>query len=79
MKFRSVFSPIHQGHQQLIGSAKFGWSPKVGQPFLHDFEHLAKGVSLDTRQSLELCILQMFDRFVSHVPIMAHLCKRSIL
>ena len=48
MKFRSIFSPVHQGHQQLIGSAQFRWSPEVSQPFLNHFEHLIEGFALDT-------------------------------
>ena len=57
MKFRSVFSPVHQGHQQLIGSAQFGRSPKVTQSFFNDFEHLFKRFALYASETLEICIL----------------------
>jgi len=63
--------------QKLIGSTQF-WRPsKVMQAFLNHLEHFGKGLSLDTCQTFEVCVLSLFDRFVSHVPIMAHLCKRS--
>jgi hypothetical protein len=55
MKFSSILSPVHQGHQQLIGSAQFRRPPKVTQPFLNNFQHLLKGFSLDTRETLEIC------------------------
>ena len=49
MKFSSIFSPVHQSQQQLIGSAQFRWSPEVSQPFFDDCEHLFEGFALDTR------------------------------
>src|SRR5690349_9807643 len=79
MKFSSVFSPVHQGHQQLIRPTQFRRSPEVTQPFLNDFEHLFKRFSLYACQTFEIRVLQVFDRFISHLPIMAHLCKRSIM
>ena len=57
MKFRSIFSPVHQGHQQLIGSAQLRWSPEGTQSLLHYFEHLRKGFSLYTSETLEICVL----------------------
>jgi hypothetical protein len=49
MKFRSVFSPVHQDHQQLIGSAQLGGSTKVSQSFLDDSKHLIESFALDAR------------------------------
>jgi hypothetical protein len=57
MRFRSIFSPVHQGHQQLIGSAQFGRLPKATQPLFRDLEHLCKGFSLYTCETLETPIL----------------------
>ena len=57
MKFSPVFSPLHQGHQQLIGSAQFGRSPKVSQSFFNHFEHLGKGFSLYAGETFEVCVL----------------------
>jgi hypothetical protein len=54
MKFRSIFSPVHQGHQQLIGSVKFRGSSEVSQPFFNDCKHLIEGFALDARQSFEV-------------------------
>jgi hypothetical protein len=38
---------------------------------------LFKGAALDARASFEVFIIELLYSFVSHVPIMAHLCKRS--
>jgi hypothetical protein len=57
MKFGSIFSPVHQGHQQLIGSAQFRRPPEVTQPFLYDFEHLFKGCSLYASETFEIRVL----------------------
>ena len=56
MKLGPVFSPVHQGHQQLIRSAQLRWSPEVSQPFLHDCEHLFEGFALYTRQPFEVTV-----------------------
>ena len=57
MKFGSVFSPVHQGHQQLIGPAQFRRSPEIAQSFFNDLEHLRKGFSLHARKPLEIRVL----------------------
>lgn len=78
MKLGSLFAPVHQGHQELIGSAQFGRPSKVAQGLCNHFEHQLKGFSLYSGQTFEFAILQLFDRLIVHVPIMAHLSKRSI-
>lgn len=56
MKLRSVFALVHQGHEQLVGSAQFRWSAKVSQPFFDDREHLIESFALDTSQPFEITI-----------------------
>ena len=56
MKLRSIFSPVHQGHQQLIGSAQLRRSSKATQSFLNDLAHLLKGFSLYAGKTLEVCV-----------------------
>ncbi len=33
MKFSSILTPVHQGHQQLVRSAECGWPALVTMPF----------------------------------------------
>jgi len=42
MKFGSIFAPVHQGHQELIGSTQLWWSSKLPKLFLNNFEHPLK-------------------------------------
>jgi hypothetical protein len=57
MKFGSILSPVHQGHQQLIRSAQFRRSPKIAQPLFNDLQHLFKCFSLYARKTLEIRVL----------------------
>ena len=57
MKFGSILSPVHQGHQQLIGSAQFRRSPEIAQPFFNDLQHLFKCFSLYACKTLEIRVL----------------------
>ena len=77
-KFYSIFSPVHQSHQQLLGSAQFGWSPKVLYTFLDDCKHLIESFALDTGSPFEVTFFEMFDNFVVHVPIMDTYAKGLI-
>jgi hypothetical protein len=76
MKFRSIFSPVHQRHQQLIGSAQFWRSAEVTQSVLKNLEHFFKSCFRYACETLEICVLELFDCFAFHVPSMAHLCNR---
>ena len=49
MNLRSIFSPVHQGQQQRIGSAQLGRPAEVWQPSCDDCQHLLEGLALDTR------------------------------
>jgi hypothetical protein len=73
MKLSSIFSPIHQGHQQLICPAQLGRTPKAGHLAFHYADHLLERLMLNSCQSFEIFLASVFDFFVSHVPIMAHL------
>ena len=77
MELRSILTPVHQGHQQLVGSVQGRWPAKITQARSHDQKHLFKSASLDSRATLEIFIIQLLYGLVSHAPIMAHLCKRS--
>lgn len=77
IKFRWIFSPVHQGHQQLIGSTQLWRSPEVSQSFHNDCEYLLKGFSLYACQAFEICVFKLSDCLIVHAPIMPHLCKRS--
>ena len=77
MKLGPVFSPVHQGHQELIRSTQFWRSAEITEALFNHFQQQIKGFALDARQAFEICIFEVFDCFVSYVPIMTHLCKRS--
>ena len=56
MKFGAILTPVHQGQQQLVGAAQFGWSAEGSQALFDHFEHLVKGFALDARQPFEIRI-----------------------
>ena len=56
MKLCPILTPVHQGQQQLVGAAQFGWSAKVSQAFLDHCPHHFKGFSLYARQAFEIRI-----------------------
>jgi len=53
MKFGSILSPVRRGHQQPIGAAQLGRSPKVMQASFNVWEYYFKGSSLYACQTLE--------------------------
>ena len=57
MKFGAILTPVHQGHQQLIGSAQTGWPAKVPQVSHHYGQHLFIDSPADTGQPFKFCIL----------------------
>ena len=73
MKLSAIFSPIHQGHQQLVCPAQLRWTSKVGQLAFQYSHHFLEGLMLYSCQPLEVSIGSVFYFFVFHVPIMAHL------
>ncbi|WKZ37345.1 MAG: hypothetical protein QY332_05310 [Anaerolineales bacterium] len=54
-------------------------SAEDAQAFFDQFQHQIEGCALYSGEPFEVRIFQVLDRFVAHVPIMAHLCKRSII
>ncbi len=57
MKFGAILTPVHQSHQQLIGSAQIGGPAKVPQVSLHYGQHLLIYTPADTGQPFKFCIL----------------------
>ena len=56
MKLCPIFTLVHQGHQQLVGSTQFAWPAKVSQAFFNHFQHQFKGFALDASQSFEVTV-----------------------
>jgi hypothetical protein len=73
MKLGTIFSPVHQRHQQLVCSAQLGRSPKIGHLRFQHANHLSESMVFDSRQPLEVFIASFFDLCISYVPIMAQL------
>lgn len=68
MKKRTVFTPVHQCQQQLVGQREFAGTAKRADLLLESLQHLGKNSRLDTGEPLKLFGLAFFDLFVSHSP-----------
>ncbi len=72
MKLGAIFSPVHQGQQQLIGPFQLGRAPESGQFLFEHLDHQPEGLVFNTGQTFEVFVTAVLDILVSHVPILAH-------
>jgi hypothetical protein len=67
----AILAPVHQGHQELVGSGAFGGSAEIA-PFgtvFQSVEHFVEGFRLDAGESFEVLGTQVLDIGKEHNPV----------
>ena len=56
MERGAIFSPIHQGQQELIAATQFRWPAKIAQSLFDYRFHLLEGAAFNSSRSFEFFI-----------------------
>ncbi len=71
MGLGTVFSEIHEYHEEPILKSKFWGSTKVGQTLFEHGDHENEGLLRDTCEPFEVFRCVVLDIFVEHTSTMA--------